>query len=501
MANKKISDLTAYTTPVSGDVLPINDTANTTTKKVTLDNLFNILSTMFRIKDSSDTTKKVAFDVSGVTTATTRTLAVPDANTTIVGTDATQTLTNKTLTSPVLNLGSDAEGDTYYRNAAGALVRLARGADNYIYKMNGNVPNWEAETTVVDASTTVKGVVETSTAAELASGTATGGTGAALVVTPDIVTFSEFGNGADGSLTYDGSTTILGMAPSANVYTLTRDIYGTAITINNGVTIETGGYRIFAKTSLTNNGTIKRTPNAGGNASGITAGTAGTALASGTIYGGLAGAVGAAGGTSSGGAENGTAGTAGTAQTESIGVVGVAGGTAGTATGTTPGAGGAAGTKTDSIQGANSVIFATTLREYQGEAIKYLKGASGSGGGGSGGRESGGNGSRGAGGGSGSTGGIILIAARVLTNSGTISALGGNGGNGGNASGTGQIAGGGGGAGGSGGVVVLIYKSITLGTVTVTGGTGGSGGTGVNGGGTGNSGSTGTTGAVIHVAV
>ena len=67
----------------------------------------------FTITDGSDTTKAVQFQVSGVTTATTRTLTVPDASTTIVGTDATQTLTNKTLTAPTLTtpaLGTPASG-------------------------------------------------------------------------------------------------------------------------------------------------------------------------------------------------------------------------------------------------------------------------------------------------------------------------------------------------------------------------------------------------------
>lgn len=45
--------------------------------------------------DSGDTTKKLAFDASGITTGNTRTLTAPDANTTIVGTDATQVITNK----------------------------------------------------------------------------------------------------------------------------------------------------------------------------------------------------------------------------------------------------------------------------------------------------------------------------------------------------------------------------------------------------------------------
>jgi len=41
-------------------------------------------------------------------------------------------------------LGSDAEGDMYYRNSAGALTRLAKGDDDQVMTMDGNVPNWEA---------------------------------------------------------------------------------------------------------------------------------------------------------------------------------------------------------------------------------------------------------------------------------------------------------------------------------------------------------------------
>ncbi len=420
-----------------------------------------------------------------------------------VGKTATQTLTNKTLTSPVVNVGSDATGDMYYRNA-GVLTRIPVGSDNQIMKLNGTTPNWEAESTTVNGSTTAAGIFEASTATELADGTTVGSTGALLVPTNDLISYTAFGNGADGALTYDGSTTILGMVPAANVYTLTRDIYGTTITVNSGVTIETAGYRIFANVLLSNAGTIKRTPNNGGNASGATAGTAGTALSSGTIYGGLAGIVGASG-TSYGGIGTGnvgTAGTPGTAQTESIGVAGVAGAAGGAGGGDAgiAGAAGAAGARTASVQGIGNVAFATSMREFQLEVIKYIKGASGTGGSGSGStRSSGSAGNTGAGGGSGSTGGIVWIAARVITNTGTISALGGNGGNGGNGSGGTANGGGGAGSGGSGGVVVLIYKGITLGTVTVTGGTAGTAGTGNGGAANGGAGTAGNTGVIIQI--
>jgi len=56
----------------------------------------------FTLQDNSDTTKKAQFQCSGISGSTTRTFTFPDANTTIVGTDTTQTLTNKTLTTPTL---------------------------------------------------------------------------------------------------------------------------------------------------------------------------------------------------------------------------------------------------------------------------------------------------------------------------------------------------------------------------------------------------------------
>lgn len=63
----------------------------------------NVNDAGFYIQDDGDATKQIRFQVSGVTTGTTRVLTVPDANFTFVGLDTTQTLTNKTLTTPVLS--------------------------------------------------------------------------------------------------------------------------------------------------------------------------------------------------------------------------------------------------------------------------------------------------------------------------------------------------------------------------------------------------------------
>lgn len=85
------------TFPTSGVV--VTETATETLSNKTLDNTstINIKDTLFTIQDDGDTSKQLRFQLSGITTATTRTLTVPDASDTIVVLAATQTLTNKSI--------------------------------------------------------------------------------------------------------------------------------------------------------------------------------------------------------------------------------------------------------------------------------------------------------------------------------------------------------------------------------------------------------------------
>lgn len=84
---------------------PADTTTAQTFQNKTIDNTntFSIKDSLFTLVDDSDTTKKAQFQLSGITTATTRTYALPNASSTLADIATAQTLTNKTLTSPTIN--------------------------------------------------------------------------------------------------------------------------------------------------------------------------------------------------------------------------------------------------------------------------------------------------------------------------------------------------------------------------------------------------------------
>lgn len=170
---------------------------------------------------------KVGANSSAVTTSHDYKLGEVTGSDKAVGKTATQTLTNKTLTSPTVNLGSDATGDMYYRNSGGALTRLPIGTSGQILNTDGTgIPAWVANPAVSDASTTVKGVVEKATSAEIIAGTSAGGTGALLFVGPDAVAES----GANKILKLNSS----GALPAVSGANLTN--IANPITYKNGTT-------------------------------------------------------------------------------------------------------------------------------------------------------------------------------------------------------------------------------------------------------------------------
>lgn len=269
-----------------------------------------------------------------------------------------------------------------------------------------------------------------------------------------------YGDGSDGDVTIASGTT-----------TLTRDMFYDDLTVDAGATLDTGGYRIFVRNVLTNNGTIRNNGNHATDAANGAASTAGTGLP-GT---GLQAASGGGGGAGANinnqvqatAGQNGNSGT-----TSSIISTSGAGGAGG---------GGAAGSGVSKTEFGSGVGGAQIWRNPQlyllsgkfmttGTSMLYLSAGPGGGGGGAATTTTGTQARGGSGGGG---GGLILISAGVIAGTGLISARGGDGGDAYVSVGT-ESAGGGGG--GGGGLVIIGTRSLSAGqTIDTAGGAAGTG--------------------------
>lgn len=398
MADQRISQLTDYTTPLNADVLPIVDTANVVTKKVSWSNI--------------KATLKAYFDT-----------LYPSGSGTSTGTNTgDQIISDATITTTDITTNN-------FTTAKHGFVPKGTNVGNFL-KDDGT---WGA-VSPVDASTIVKGVVEEATTAEINTETAAGGTGAELFMNPSKFASSVagvdagfFGDGSNGDVTISGTTT------------LTSDMNYNNLTINSSQILNTANFRVFVKGTLTNGGTIRCN-----GLPGVTS-TGGTAVASGTLLGGANGANATAGG-GGGGSGAGivmifarTVATQGTI--EAIGRAGAAGATSGSSgsgsNGTTiansiiqTGTGGAGGQSGGGQAGGIGGVITTSSKMSRGSAILLLSMLDGTArlAGGAGGAGGGTNGATGQGGGGGGQGGIVLFAYRKMTTSGTISVAGGAGG-------------------------------------------------------------------------
>lgn len=340
-----------------------------------------------------------------------------------------------------------------------------------------------------------------------------GGTTIQYVITNSGI-FS-YGDGSDGTATCDGSTAVSGMSRVGNDYTMTRDCYFTTLTINNSVTLNPNGYRLFVSNTLTigtgASGKIFRNGNAGSvggtgtQAAASGGGSGASVLSDGYLKGSVAGGTGFGSGGAAAYAANGSGGGTGTNTSNSLGTNGVQGGTGGdgldsvgsTHTGGGPSAAGVATVSNVKLIAnwhlatlLDIILIDGTPTGYKtGQTIRFDNSAAASGGGcgGAGQPQNGSsNSSGGAGGGAGGVGGVIAIYARniviragaLITSNGGAGGVGGNGANATDALGGGS-GGGGGGGGGNGGIIVLVYNSLTnSGSITTSAGAGGTGGTG-----------------------
>jgi hypothetical protein len=176
---------------------------------------------------------KLGVNSSAVTTSHDYKLSEVTGSDKAVGKTATQTLTNKTLTSPTIT------GATLTTSTVNGVTITTAGSVTDFLAANGTYQTGA----VANASTTVKGISELATSSEITAGTATGGTGAALVVTPDALAastpvFDGSGLTSVTKVTTAPSAVTVGTSSTAENTLLSYALAGGILSTSNAVIVK-----------------------------------------------------------------------------------------------------------------------------------------------------------------------------------------------------------------------------------------------------------------------
>jgi hypothetical protein len=177
-----------YTLPDASTTLTgTTDTATVSNKINNNTNTYVAKDTNFTLQDDGDTTKQAQFQLSGLTTATTRTYSLPDATTTIVGIDVAQILTNKDIDG---GTAANTRRITLPKDVKANLDALTRKQGTVVFASDQNKAYVDNGTSLVAIGSGSSGLYSTidfednstggiSTYADAAASTPTDGTGGA----------------------------------------------------------------------------------------------------------------------------------------------------------------------------------------------------------------------------------------------------------------------------------------------------------------------------------
>ena len=221
---------------VQGALVGTSDTQTLTNKTISggtsAPTTLTVTTTALSITDTADPTKILKFAASGITSGQTRTMTIPDGDATIASLARTETLTNKTLTAPVIativNTGTltlptstdtlvgRATTDTLTNKTITAPVLSGSITGTYTIAGTPTFPATIVDTTSSQALTnkTISGLTVTTSTGTLTvpnsvtlTGPASSGTAATLGNTETITGVKTFGSaGAVGRLKIAGTT-------------------------------------------------------------------------------------------------------------------------------------------------------------------------------------------------------------------------------------------------------------------------------------------------------